>query len=66
MTVIKGFNKNRSSSSIQEEHLLKGKNNSELNILQEHQNHTKDVVLDTVNYPPLNTLSDYLKWRLLG
>ncbi|MUL34276.1 hypothetical protein [Priestia megaterium] len=48
MTVIKGVSRNRSSSSTQEEYLINGENNRELNVPQEHQNYTKDVVLDTL------------------
>ncbi|MBE2977717.1 hypothetical protein [Priestia megaterium] len=48
MTVIKGFDRNHSSSSTQEEHLFNEENNRELNIPQEHENYTKDVVLDTL------------------
>ncbi|MBU8691142.1 hypothetical protein KM918_28090 [Priestia megaterium] len=48
MTVIKGFNRNRSSSGTQEEHLKKEENNRELSVPQEHNNHTTDTVLNTM------------------
>ncbi|HES8073997.1 hypothetical protein [Priestia megaterium] len=48
MTVIKGFDRNRSSSSTQEEHLKKEENNRELSVPQEHNNLTTDAVLNTM------------------
>lgn len=48
MTVIKGFDRNRSSSGTQEEHLKKEENNHELSLTQEHNDHTTDAVLNTM------------------
>ncbi|MFK7682041.1 hypothetical protein AAB109_29955 (plasmid) [Priestia megaterium] len=48
MTVIKGFDRNRSSSSTQEEHLKKEENKRELSVPQEHNNLTTDAVLNTM------------------
>jgi putative protein kinase ArgK-like GTPase of G3E family len=48
MTVIKGFDRNRSSSSTQEEHLKKEGTNRELSVPQEHNNLTTDAVLNTM------------------
>ncbi|WP_273130299.1 hypothetical protein [Bacillus weihaiensis] len=48
MTVIKGFDRNRSSSSTQEEHLKKEENNHKLSVPQEHNNLTTDTVLNTM------------------
>lgn len=48
MTVIKGFDRKRSSSGTQEEHLKKEENNRELSVTKEHNNHTTDAVLNTM------------------
>ncbi|WP_182009556.1 hypothetical protein [Priestia aryabhattai] len=48
MTVIKGFDRNRSSSSTQQEHLEKESDNRNLSVLQEHNNYTTDAVLNTM------------------
>ncbi|MDE8676562.1 MULTISPECIES: hypothetical protein [Priestia] len=48
MTVVKGFDRNRSSSITQEEHSKKEENNRELTVHQEHNNHTTDIVLNTM------------------
>ncbi|UYP07491.1 hypothetical protein [Priestia megaterium] len=48
MTVIKGFDRKRSSSSTQQEHLKKESDNRNLSVLQEHNNYTTDAVLNTM------------------
>lgn len=48
ITVIKGFNRNRSSSGTQEEQFKEEKNNLELSVPQEHANHTINAVLNTM------------------
>ncbi|MBZ6483983.1 hypothetical protein [Priestia aryabhattai] len=48
MTVIKGFDRNRSSSSTQQEHLEKESDNRNLSVLQEYNNYTTDAVLNTM------------------
>ncbi|MGE7717816.1 hypothetical protein [Priestia megaterium] len=48
MTVIKGFDRNRSSSNTQEEHLKDEETNRELTVHQEHNIHTTNVVLNTM------------------
>ena len=48
MTVIKGFDRKRSSSGTQEEHLKKEENNRELSVTKEHNTHTTDAVLNTM------------------
>ncbi|MED3979626.1 hypothetical protein [Priestia megaterium] len=48
MTVIKGFDRNRSSSSAQQEHLKKESDNRNLSVLQEHNNYTTDAVLNAM------------------
>lgn len=48
MTVIKGFDRKRSSSSTQQEHLKKESDNRNLSVLHEHNNYTNDAVLNTM------------------
>ncbi|MFE4047041.1 MULTISPECIES: hypothetical protein [unclassified Priestia] len=48
MTVVKGFDRKRSSSSTQEEHIINKENNLDLTVPQEHNNHTADAVLNTI------------------
>ncbi|MGG3197270.1 hypothetical protein [Priestia aryabhattai] len=48
MTVIKGFDRKRSSSSTQQEHLKKESDNRNLSVLQEHNNYTTNAVLNTM------------------
>ncbi|MFE0625282.1 hypothetical protein ACFW1J_28250 [Priestia aryabhattai] len=48
MTIIKGFDRRRSSSSTQQEHLKKESDNRNLSVLQEHNNYTTDAVLNTM------------------
>ncbi|MFE4030407.1 hypothetical protein ACFX4N_30190 [Priestia sp. YIM B13551] len=48
MTVVKGFDRNRSLSITQEEHLKNEENNRKLTVHQEHNNHTTEIVLNTM------------------
>lgn len=48
MTVIKGFDRNRSSSGTQEEHIKKEEKSHELSVPQEHNEHTTNELLTTV------------------
>ncbi|MEH6985207.1 hypothetical protein [Priestia megaterium] len=48
MTVVKGFDRNCSSSITQEEHLKNEENNRELTVHQEHNDHTTEIVLNTM------------------
>ncbi|MGG1368285.1 hypothetical protein ABE322_21100 [Priestia megaterium] len=48
MTVVKGFDRKRSSSNTQEEHSKDEETNRELTVHQEHNIHTTNGVLNTV------------------
>ncbi|MED4052338.1 hypothetical protein [Priestia megaterium] len=68
-TVIKGFDRNRSSSGTQEEHFKKKENNRELSVTQEHNNHMTNAVLNkmknqfeqqqSINHKLIKMLDDY-------